>query len=62
VYGSAVLKGIVAVPVTIAMKFLSVRADIMAGFTLSLRLRLPGWGATLAIAITIVAMAMTWFG
>ena len=61
-YWSAVLNGKVAVPVMIAMMFLSVRADIMAGFTLPLRLRLLGWGATLVMATTVVAMAMTWFG
>jgi Mn2+/Fe2+ NRAMP family transporter len=39
-YWSAVVNGVVAVPVTIAMMFLSMRTDIMAGFTLPVSLRI----------------------
>jgi Mn2+/Fe2+ NRAMP family transporter len=60
-YWSAVVNGVVAVPVMIAMMFLSMRTDIMAGFTLPLALRALGWSATIVMATTIVAMAMTWF-
>ena len=61
-YWSAVLNGVVAVPVMIAMMHLSMRPGIMAGFTLPLPLRIVGWLATIAMAATVVAMAATWFG
>jgi NRAMP (natural resistance-associated macrophage protein)-like metal ion transporter len=61
-YWSAVLNGVVAVPVMIAMMLLAMRKDIMAGFTLPLTLRVLGWIATIVMATTVVAMAITWFG
>jgi len=61
-YWSAVLNGIVAVPVMVAMMFLSMRPDIMAGFTLPRALRILGWIATIVMATTVFAMAITWFG
>lgn len=61
-YWSAVLNGVVAVPVMIAMMLLSVRTDIMAGFAIPPALRVVGWIATLVMATTVVAMGVTWFG
>ena len=55
-YWSAVLNGIVAVPVMIAMMNLSVRADVMGEFTLPAGLRIVGWIATAAMAATVVAL------
>jgi NRAMP (natural resistance-associated macrophage protein)-like metal ion transporter len=59
-YWSAVLNGICAVPVMIAMMHLSMRSDIMAGFTLPLPLKLIGWVATCVMAVTVIALAVTW--
>jgi len=61
-YWSAVLNGVVAVPVMIAMMHLSMRSSIMAGFTLPAPLLILGWIGTFVMAITVVAMAVTWFG
>jgi hypothetical protein len=33
----------------------------MAGFTLPVSLRILGWIATIVMATTVVAMAVTWF-
>jgi NRAMP (natural resistance-associated macrophage protein)-like metal ion transporter len=60
-YWSAVLNGVVAVPVMIAMMHLSMRPAIMARFTLPLGLRLVGWLATIVMACTVVAMLVTMF-
>jgi Mn2+/Fe2+ NRAMP family transporter len=60
-YWSAVLNRIVAAPVMISMMLLSMRTDIMAGFTLPLTLRTLGWIATVIMATTVVAMGVTWF-
>jgi Mn2+/Fe2+ NRAMP family transporter len=59
-YWSAVLNGVVAVPVMIVMMHLSMRTRIMSGFTLPPVLRVLGWLATGVMAATVVAMGITW--
>jgi Mn2+/Fe2+ NRAMP family transporter len=60
-YWSAVLNGVVAVPVMMVMMHLSMRTGIMSGFTLPMPLRVLGWLATTTMAITVVAMAVAVF-
>jgi Mn2+/Fe2+ NRAMP family transporter len=60
-YWSAVLNGVVAVPVMIVMMHLSMRTRIMSGFTLPPALRILGWVATGVMAATVVAMGLAWF-
>lgn len=59
-YWSAVLNGVVAVPVMVAMMHLSMRPGIMAGFTLPRPLLIVGWMATAAMAVTVAALLVTW--
>ncbi len=59
-YWSAVLNGIAAVPVMVVMMRLTMRRDIMGDFTLPRLLRAIGWLATLAMALTVVALVVTW--
>jgi NRAMP (natural resistance-associated macrophage protein)-like metal ion transporter len=59
-YWSAVLNGVVAVPVMIVMMHLSMRSAIMTRFTLPMPLRVIGWLATIVMASTVVAMGVTW--
>ena len=59
-YWSAVLNGVVAAPVMIAMMLLSMRPRIMAGFILPRPLQILGWLATLAMTVTVAAMVVTW--
>jgi NRAMP (natural resistance-associated macrophage protein)-like metal ion transporter len=59
-YWSAVLNGVVAVPVMGVMMHLSMRHGVMAGFTLPLPLKLLGWLSTIVMAITVLAMVVTW--
>jgi len=61
-YWSAVLNGVVAVPVMVAMMHLSTRPAIMALYTLPLALRALGWVATIVMAVTVLAMIATWIG
>jgi len=61
-YWSAVVNGVAAAPVMIAMMHLSTRPAIMAGLTLPWLLRVVGWAATIVMAITVVAMFATGFG
>jgi Mn2+/Fe2+ NRAMP family transporter len=60
-YWSAVLDGVVAVPVMVTMMYLTMRRSMMAGFTLPLPLQIMGWIATAAMALTVVAMVVSWF-
>jgi len=59
-YWSAVLNGVVAVPVMAAMMHLSMRRSVMAGFTLPLPLRILGWAGTIVMGLTVMAMLLTW--
>jgi Mn2+/Fe2+ NRAMP family transporter len=59
-YWSAVLNGMVAVPVMVTMMLLTMRRSIMAGFTLPLSLQIMGWIATAAMAATVVALVASW--
>ena len=59
-YWSAVLNGVIAVPVMLTMMSLSTRRDIMASFTLPRTLRIGGWAATGVMAITVLAMIASW--
>ena len=59
-YWSAVLNGVVAVPVMVMMMWLTMRQSIMAEFTLPLPLLILGWLATATMAATTVAMAASW--
>ena len=59
-YWSAVLNGVVAVPVMIVMMNLSMRSDIMASFALPRPLQIMGWLATITMGATVIAMLVTW--
>ena len=60
-FWSAVINGIVAVPVMGVMMLLSQRQEIMGRFVLPPLLRIFGWLATAAMAATVVALAVTSF-
>jgi Mn2+/Fe2+ NRAMP family transporter len=59
-YWSAVLNGVAAVPIMIAMMHLSGRPSIMAAYTLPPLLRIVGWAATFVMTVTVAAMVVTW--
>jgi Mn2+/Fe2+ NRAMP family transporter len=59
-YWSAVLNGVVAVPVMVMMMRLTMRPVIMAQFTLPRSLQVMGWLATCAMAGTVIAMVGSW--
>ncbi|MFC5508703.1 divalent metal cation transporter, partial [Bosea massiliensis] len=58
-YWSAVINGIVAVPVMAVMMLMTARAKIMGEVVVSGALRLIGWAATLAMAAAAAAMLFT---
>ena len=58
-YWSAVINGVVSVPIMGLIMFLAVNPKIMGKFIISMRLRVAGWLATAAMGIA--AVAMFWF-
>ena len=53
---SAVLNGVIAVPIMAVMMRMAVRADIMGPFVIERRLHGLGWFATAVMALAVVAM------
>jgi Mn2+/Fe2+ NRAMP family transporter len=59
---TAVINGVVAVPLMIVMMFLARRRDIMGGFVLSRWLSVFGWLATALMTGAVAIMFATWSG
>jgi Mn2+/Fe2+ NRAMP family transporter len=58
-FWSAVLNGVIAVPIMAVMMLLASRRSTMGDHVIGARLRLLGWAATAAMAATVVAMLAT---
>ncbi|HEX3919956.1 MAG TPA: divalent metal cation transporter [Caulobacteraceae bacterium] len=58
-FWSAVINGVVAVPVMAMMMLLASRTDVMGRFTLTRGLKLVGWAATAVMAAAAVGMLAT---
>jgi NRAMP (natural resistance-associated macrophage protein)-like metal ion transporter len=59
-FWSAVINGVVAVPIMAVMMLMAVRVDIMGPFVITRRLTILGWLATATMAIVVLAMLATW--
>ena len=57
---SAVINGVIAVPIMAVMMLMAGRKDIMGPFTASRRLKVFGWLATAVMAAAVAAMFATW--
>jgi len=60
-YWTAVINGVVAVPVMVIMMLLTARADVMGRFTVRGPLRWLGWLATAVMTAAVLAMVLTTF-
>ena len=58
-FWSAVINGVVAVPVMVMMMLLTARPKVMGRFTISLGLKVVGWAATAVMAAAAVGMFAT---
>lgn len=58
-YWSAVVNGVISVPIMCVMMLMAVRPDIMGTFVISFRLKVLGWICTGAMATAVVAMFCT---
>ena len=56
---SAVINGVIAVPIMVIMMLLASRQDIMGHFVTRPKLRRLGWAATAVMAVTVAAMFVT---
>jgi NRAMP (natural resistance-associated macrophage protein)-like metal ion transporter len=59
-FWSAVINGIIAVPIMIVMMLMAVRREVMGPFVIRRRLQFLGWLATVAMALVVVTMLVTW--
>jgi NRAMP (natural resistance-associated macrophage protein)-like metal ion transporter len=59
-FWSAVLNGIVAVPLMVVMMIMTMRPQVMGDFTLPRPLWVMGWLSTAVMAVTVVIMFVTW--
>jgi Mn2+/Fe2+ NRAMP family transporter len=59
-FWSAVINGVIAVPIMAVMMLMVGRSDIMGRFTAKRRLKVLGWLATLVMAAVVFAMVATW--
>ena len=59
-YWSAVLNGVIAVPLLAAVMYLATRASVMGSLQLPAGLRTLGWAATAVMASSVAALALAW--
>jgi Mn2+/Fe2+ NRAMP family transporter len=60
VFRSAVVNGVVAVPVMVMVLLMVLRPDVMGEFIIGPFLKVTGWPATVAMALAAVGMFATW--
>ena len=58
-YWSAVINGIISVPIMAVMMLMAVRPEIMGKFTITRKLKILGWLATAVMATAVAAMFLT---
>ena len=58
-YWSAVLNGVIAIPLMVIIMLIASNASVMGRFRASLRVRIVGWIATLVMALAFAGMLLT---
>jgi NRAMP (natural resistance-associated macrophage protein)-like metal ion transporter len=58
-YWSAVINGVISVPIMVVIMLMAVRPEIMGQFVITARLKVLGWLATLMMAAVVFAMLLT---
>ena len=59
-FWSAVVNGVIAVPIMATMMIMAVRPDIMGAFVIKKKLKYLGWLATALMLATVIAMVLFW--
>jgi Mn2+/Fe2+ NRAMP family transporter len=58
-FWSAVINGVIAVPIMVVMMLMATRAEVMGPFVIKRRLKFLGWLATTVMALVVVTMLVT---
>lgn len=61
-FWSAVINGVIAVPIMAVMMMLASRGDVMGDHVIGRRLRRMGWAATAVMALTVLALVGSFLG
>jgi NRAMP (natural resistance-associated macrophage protein)-like metal ion transporter len=56
---SAVINGVIAVPIMVVMMLLGTQREVMGDYAIGKRLRRLGWAATVVMAVAVLAMLFT---
>ena len=59
-FWSAVINGVIAVPIMAVMMMMAVRPEVMGAFVITRRLKFLGWFATGVMCAAVIAMFSTW--
>jgi NRAMP (natural resistance-associated macrophage protein)-like metal ion transporter len=59
-FWSAVINGVIAVPIMVVIMLMVARPDVMGQFVITPRLQITGWLATAVMALAVLTMAITW--
>lgn len=59
-FWTAVINGVIAVPILVVIMLMAARPEVMGQFVVSVRLRVMGWITTSVMALSVVGMLMTW--
>ena len=59
-FWSAVINGVIAVPIMVVMMLMAARSDVMGRFVITRRLKILGWLATGVMTLAVLAMFATW--
>ena len=57
---SAVINGVIAIPIMAVMMVMASRPEIMGAFVIKKKLRILGWAATALMLITVITMIALW--
>jgi Mn2+/Fe2+ NRAMP family transporter len=58
-FWSAVINGVIAVPIMVVMMLMATRSEVMGPFVIRRRLKILGWLATAAMALAVITMVVT---
>ena len=58
-FWSAVMNGVISVPIMVVMMLMAARSDIMGSLVVGLRLKVLGWLCTGVMLVAVLAMLIT---
>jgi len=59
-YWSAVINGVISVPIMAVIMLMAARGDVMGQFVIGHRLKVLGWMATTVMALAVLTMIEGW--